>query len=450
MNIFIHENEEKDVVFDRLIDILDTKKLKTEIKEIFKKAYNNYVGYYLFKDDEQYYKIFVLPKNIAMPNKNSETKTIKEFLSYIKEHYRLKNTYPKYQINSLGITSVTELSFDTSKAQNKAQDIEQFVFYKYSSILKDILTFFNTHKSHKRIKKEYNSQTVKFKINLAKNIKEINKTKIHQEKYEDIIYSSIATIAYGAIKLFIRQKLDLIDDKKDKDNLLKLSVKLKNILLKKYNLDSSFNLSLSKLISSKTYKFFRGKQSYQKLYLDILSIFGLENFFEEDNKELNRNIKSDSLFIRPELMYEWYVYDWIKENKDEAFKIGLEFDAIYLREDQNKKDYFIKKDGKEISQRSSEPDIVLIKDDKKIIIDAKWKKLKSIEKEDESKPKGLNMNDVLKLQRDKDVYDAKKSFLAFLDLPNDINANEYQMEYNKNTELFNFSLIQIPMNLESN
>ena len=358
----------------------------------------------------------------------------------------------KYNINSLGIKSITELSFDSSSSNNKAQDIEQFIFYKYKSIVQDITSFFNVHKNHKRIKKEYVSQTVKYKVSLSKNIKEINKTKIHQERYEDIIYSEIATIAYGAIKLFIRQKIDLIENENDKNELLKVSVKLKNLLLKKYYLDNSYNLSLQKLTSSKTYKFFRIKKIYKKLYINILSMFGLENFFEEENnKDLNRNITSDSLFIRPEIMYEWYVYDWIKNNKDEARKqIGYDFDDIFLREDENINKYFIKKDNITISERNAQPDIVLIKDTEKIILDVKWKKLGSMKRNKDDNifnPLGLNVNDVLKLQRDKDAHNAKTAILVFLSLPKDIDGNSYELVYEKETK-FEFKLVEIPMNLE--
>ncbi|RLA83348.1 MAG: hypothetical protein DRG78_04615 [Epsilonproteobacteria bacterium] len=450
MNIFIHENDEKDKVFEKLTDKLNTIKLKQEIKTVFKKAYNNYIGYYLFKDVDKFYKIFILPKNIPLPKEDGteDNQTIKEFLNYLKEYYRLKSTYTEYQTSSLDIKSLIELSFKSLDNKNNAQDMEQFVFNKYKFIIQEIITFFNSHKSHKRIKSNYISQTIKYKINLSRNIKEIDKTKIHQEKYEDIIYSQIATVAYGAIKLFIRQKIDLVEDKKQRNELLQISIKLQNILLKKYKLDNSFNLSLAKLISSKIYKFFRKKQKYKILYTNILSLFGLEHFFdEENNQEIHRNITSESLFLRPELMYEWYVYDWILQNKDKAKeKFGIYPDEVYLRTENNKEKFYIKQGSVTISTRTSEPDIIIVNNDKKVIIDVKWKKLSSVEIKAKQidRPKSLNMNDVLKLQRDKDVHNATELFLVFLELTNKIDGNKYQIEYNDKKQ-FGFTLIQVPI-----
>ena len=71
-NIFIHENDEKDVVFDKLTDTLDTVALKKDIKAVFKKAFNNYIGYHLFQDKDNYYKIFILPKHISLPKEDDK------------------------------------------------------------------------------------------------------------------------------------------------------------------------------------------------------------------------------------------------------------------------------------------------------------------------------------------------------------------------------------------
>ena len=207
MNIFISENDKKDEIFEKLVDKLDANKLKNEIKAVFKKASNYYVGYYLFQDGNEYYKIFILPKNIPLPKSASDEKeTIKQFLSYLKIYYKLKSTHDNYKINDLKISSFSEFAFDTSNGQKSTNNMEEFIFYKYKFIIQEILKFFNSHKSHKRVKHHYISQTIKHKINLLSNIKEIDKTKIHQERYEDVIYSLVATVAYGAIKLFYKTK----------------------------------------------------------------------------------------------------------------------------------------------------------------------------------------------------------------------------------------------------
>lgn len=442
MNIFISENDKKDETFDKLVDKLDVNKLKNEIKAVFKKASNNYIGYYLFQDSDKYYKIFVLPKNIPLPKSNNESEereAIKQFLSYLKIYYKLKSTYhPDYKIKDLGIASLTEFAFDSSSAKKSTNDIEEFIFYKYKFIIQEILNFFNSHKSHKRVNHNYISQTIKHKINLLSNIKEIDKTKIHQERYEDVIYSQIATVAYGAIKLFIRQKIDLVA-KVNHNELLQLSLKLQNLLLKKYNLDKSYHLSLPKLTGTKTYKYFKKKQTNKVLYSNILSLFGLEHFFDDNgDKDINRNIKSDSLFLRPETMYEWYVYDILKKYAKESDKTIL-FDKLGSK---TTTEYELKTQKKSIS-KSSKPDYVLIDDlnSIKIIIDAKWKNT------DINSSKTIEPSDYLKLKLDSSLLDDDKyKTISCLIYSKIITGND-QINMNVDQE-FNFTILQVDMNFD--
>jgi len=441
MNIFISENDKKDEIFDKLVDTLDAKKLKNEIKAVFKKASNYYVGYYLFQDGDEYYKIFILPKNIPLPKSDSvsdEKETIQQFLKYLKIYYKLKSTHTNYKIKDLEISSLSEFAFDISNGQKSTNNMEEFIFYKYKFIIQEILNFFNSHKSHKRVKHNYISQTIKHKINLLSNIKEIDKTKIHQERYEDVIYSLVATVAYGAIKLFIRQKIDLVEIN-SRDKLLQLSIKLQNLLLKKYNLDKSYNLSLPKLIGAKTYKYFKKKQVNRALYSNILSLFGLEHFFDDNgNKDINRNIKSDSLFLRPEIMYEWYVYDILSKYAKENNKTIL-FDKI---DSGTTIEYKLKTQNEPISKKS-EPDYVLVDDinNIKIVIDAKWKIA------DINSAKTIQPSDYLKLKLDSSlVEDDKYKTISYLIYSKIITGNDkLTMDIEKE---FTFTILQVDMNFD--
>jgi hypothetical protein len=461
MNIFIRENDSKDI-FDTLSEKLDTEKLKKDLKEVFKKVYNNYVGYYLFKDSGTVYKIFVLPKHIDLPqegDQRQEQNAIRQLIGYFKIYYELKHKYDKlYTDGNKLLPSFYEIAFNSQNKESKAQDIEEFAFTKYKYFLQEIKKFFYTHKTHKRVKTTYISQSVKYKLNLLANIKEPNKSKIHQEHYQDVIYSNIATIVYGAIKLFLQQKIEIVD----KDRKLKKEANnLKNILLKKYKVDKSFSLSVYKLINSKTYKHFKKQKEYLALYGNVLALFGIENFFEEDDgKELNSNIKRDALFIKPDLMYEWYVYDWIirkycrtKKIFNIDFSIEKDKKQIYIKSEHNTKNYSIidVDKNKGISTRFSEPDIVIIGDGKKVIIDAKWKILEDLHSDDKESvnPKGLSMSDVLKLQRDMQVHrenEADEAFLVFAGLPKKIDGREYGVSYFRKID-FRFKLVEIPIYL---
>jgi hypothetical protein len=412
MNIFIGENESKDEVFEQLTQKLDIKKFKNEFSDVFKKANNNWVGYCLFEDEGEYYKIFVLPKHIKKPKDNSEdTNVIKKFIEYIKVHYQLKVKYDQYDTSSLSLKSNFELSFDSKNEDSSAQDIEEFIFFKYQSLLTEILNFFDTHKAHKRVKIPYISQTVKYNLNLVKNIKEPNKTKIHQDKLEDVVFSQIATITFGVIKLFNKSKLHLIKNKDAQNSLQQLSSRIKNILQQKYQVEKGFDLSINKLLSSRNFKYFRKKKDSLTLYHNLLTLFGVEHFYDEkENNQINQSIISEAFFIRPEDLYEWIVYDRLKT------QYGNEYEVL-----KHKLDEVITKKYKiNDSDIKSNPDIIMKKreDNSVYIIDAKWKLLKDIP----------DISDILKLKRDTEVrrYDAKEVFsLLIYPEANEIFYNEH-------------------------
>lgn len=435
MNIFIDENESKDEIFDQLTQKLDIKKFKNEFSDVFKKVNNNWVGYCLFEDEGEYYKIFVLPKHIKKPKDSSEdTKVIKEFIEYIKVHYQLKVKYDQYDPISLGLKSNFELSFDSKKEDSSAQDMEEFIFYKYQSLLKEILKFFDTHKAHKRIKTPYISQTVKYNLNLAKNIKEPNKTKIHQDKLADIVFSQIATITFGVIKLFNKSKLHLIKNENAQNSLQQLSFKIKNILQQKYQVEKSFDLTINKLLSSRNFKYFRKKKDSLTLYHNLLTLFGVEHFYDEkENKQINQSIISEAFFIRPENLYEWIVYDRLKT------KYGDEYEVLKHKLDKD----IMKKYKINDTDVTSNPDIIMKKreDNSLYVIDAKWKLLnKSIP----------DISDILKLKRDTEVrsFDAKEIF-SLLVFPKSDNLlyNEYLIN-SKDESTFKFYSRQISMSDE--
>ncbi|MGD9624081.1 MAG: hypothetical protein AB7U51_05420 [Arcobacter sp.] len=435
MNIFIGENESKDEVFEQLTQKLDIKKFKNEFSDIFKKANNNWVGYCLFEDEDEYYKIFVLPKHIKKPKDNSEdTNVIKKFIEYIKVHYQLKVKYDQYDTSSLGLKSNFELSFDSKNEDSSAQDIEEFIFYKYQSLLKEILKFFDTHKADKRVKIPYISQTVKYNLNLAKNIKEPNKTKIHQDKLEDVVFSQIATITFGVIKLFNKSKLHLIKNEDAQNSLQQLSFRIKNILQQKYQVEKGFDLTINKLLSSRNFKYFRKKKDSLTLYYNLLTLFGVEHFYDEkENKQINQSIISEAFFIRPEDLYEWIVYDRLKT------KYGDEYEVLKHKLDKD----IMKKYKINDTDVTSNPDIIMKKreDNSLYVIDAKWKLLnKSIP----------DISDILKLKRDTEVrsFDAKEIF-SLLIFPKSDNLlyNEYLIN-SKDESTFKFYSRQIGMSDE--
>jgi len=403
-NIFISENI-KAADFEEEIAEINARLDKETHTAIFSKIYNNRIGYYLFKRGEKTYKVYVLPKHIPVPSHEEEViPTIEMFIDYLILYQRLRQRYKAYNAKEQTVSSYLDFSYASDTEEEGGQDIEKFIFTKYSSILKDIQEFFRRHKSRRRIKREYVSQTVKHKINLARNIREIDKTKIHQDKFEDIAYSQIATITFSALALFERTKLQLLDER-HQARILSRTIDIRFFLKKRYQVDSGYKLTLSRLLSSKIKKYFYKKEEYRHLYQRLLYLFGIENFFDESLHRQTRNdLKSESFFFSPETMYEWYVYDLLKKYVH-AFNMSVgkkQLSLYFDNKNETGKEYtiFLNED---IKTRRSKPDIIIRDETTKrlYIVDAKWKILDGVP----------GLNDVFKLQRD--CWHHKEDFTVY-------------------------------------
>lgn len=428
-NIFIGENESKENVYNRLKDILDTKKLSNII---FNKASNNKVGYYLIRDNNKYFKIYILPKHISLASTatmTQEEEAIKDFLHYLQVHITLQQKYERYRHHEYNIQSIIEIGIHHDDAITKVQNIEALTSFKFESILEKIYLFFKTHKSTQRTSIAYTSQTIKHKLDLAKNIKEPNKTKIHQSKYAEFIYSDVANIAYAAIKLFIHKKINLLEGEENKNHLLKKTNAIQRLLKQKFKVASSTRITISALVGHKTHKFFKKKPSFNQLYSHILMLFGIERFYDEDNNvTLHYSDTIDTFLIQPELLYEWYVYDHLKKSLTaDRYRIKLDNvgapskDNTFFenKEERTKKIYHFVDPAIQFGERSAKPDIIIedILEDKLYIVDVKWKRLKTYNKQNHTytnNNKSILLNDILKLKRDCEVYQEKQDLYALL------------------------------------
>lgn len=434
--IFLSENDPPDKLLSTFSSQLDTEKLKNEISTIFSKIYNNYVGYYLFNDSGTYYKIFILPKHIQIPTNVSDyDRAIREFIIYLREYYRLRSIYPTYNQNELRLPSYKEISFEAHE-WHSIQSIEQFTFYKYISILKRIEAFFAHHSSHYKTTKAYVSQSVKHRINLKSNIQELDKSKIHQDKIEAFTYSEMATIAYAALRLFINKKIELII--LNEAQLISQVDTIQRMLLKRFNANTGISLSSGKLLSNRTYKHFSKKIEYRLLYVDLLSLFGLEHFYNEENSgDIYFSEKADAIFLRPESLFEWYTYDYILENLTKVasiFEIDPDSTTVKMKDT---KSYSLKFD-QNMQRKESIPDII-IESTKKVLIDVKWKRVGNLNE--------ITDSDMLKLERDLKIHYATSAFLVYEKVADKINNKKISVQYIENEESFNFQIISFPLPL---
>ena len=104
--IFLKENE-KDIFHSLQNQGIDTSKFEHHFIDLFNKMYNNEVGYYIFQQDGQIYKIIILPKMI-----DEKSPTVqKEFVDYLLHYHRVNNKY-KFDTTKQIANSLLSLAFE--------------------------------------------------------------------------------------------------------------------------------------------------------------------------------------------------------------------------------------------------------------------------------------------------------------------------------------------------
>jgi len=433
--IFLRENE-KDI-FQTLKDQgIDTTVFEHYLADLFNRVYNNFVGYYLFKQDNIVYKIVVLPKTIK-PSETAE----KEFVNYLLHYYRINNIY-KFDKTKQIPNSLLQLAFESTNSEDCGHELlEYFQTYRYKALLQSIENFFKKHKNSKRVKVDYISQSIKHRLNLKKNIKELDKTKIHQIQSKDVIYSLLATVTFHALELFVSYKIDMIANEL-KEELINEVKKLQNILLKKYYIERGYKVSIAILQGLKVEKIFSKTTESKQLLMNIKSLFGFEQMYKESAIQIQyrQDLTTNSFFIDPIYFYEWYVYDILKNYaQEQALKILFDKD----QENNTTIKYDLSSVGGNDKERSSHPDYILIDEQEniKIVLDAKWKNV--------TKLGDIHSSDFLKLKHDAVLLNkgAYKT-IPYLVYPQYITLNDKVKITVNNDSYFHFNVLQIDMNFK--
>jgi len=375
--IFISENEN---LVQKLIeeDIdLTCIKAKKELAKISAKVFNSKVGYVAFKGKEEtLYKVYVIPKIFDTNMSNQELK--KKFFQYMKRAFELIGKYEKKYYEEFE-------NYDTILLFHKRGrafiDFEDVISFKYSKVLQDMYLYFQKRMAYKVKHEAYYSQTLKHRLDLKRNVKELDKSKIHQIRKDILIYSELAFITYQVLNTFQKTKLRILD-KITRKNLEYLVNKLKNLLRRKYKADTSKSMNVKRLLSSSTKTLFR-KTEDKKLYSLLLSLLSEEIKMDDKDKDITVIPNVITFFVSPEKIYELHVFDCFSSKlKNVRFQQSKEYKIVINGHSKGKK---------------SIPDILVETEGSTLLIDVKWKILEK-EPSDE---------DILKLERDVKVW--KKS-----------------------------------------
>ena len=92
--VFVNESEN---IFERFIDknISINKSSKEKLKFINNKLYNNYIGYFQFRNEDNLIKLIVLPKIIDR-NKFEDSVLLEYFFKYFNYFYSGLHTQSKF------------------------------------------------------------------------------------------------------------------------------------------------------------------------------------------------------------------------------------------------------------------------------------------------------------------------------------------------------------------
>lgn len=422
--VFVNESEN---IFERFIDenISISKSSKEKLKFINNKLYNNYIGYFQFRNENNLIKLIILPKIIDR-NKFEDSVLFEYFFKYFNYFYKLKI---KYNIPIENIDgNILEFSFKHSKDNIDSLDMNSYINYKYIDAINILLKFFKKHSNILNHRTEYTSQGIKHLLDIRKNILEINKSKIHQYKRNSINKSEYADIGYKVITNFISFILPNLED----IELLKTkSFTLSNLLKKRFKINNSFNMSL--LLNNRIKKIFTKSNELHEVYNAMIILSGYEKYSTNEvslNSEVIYQINDlVSIFFRPEVLFEWIVYDKLPEL----------FDSDYSNIKKDRKDtgtssfYHIVKNGNIEIKKISNPDFLIFKESQTIIVDAKWKIL-------DNNP---NDEDIFKLKRDNDVRENIINNFLIYPLPIDATDDKIENAYKVDYSSFEFKTIQI-------
>lgn len=384
--IHIAENEDVLEVLNREnISIPETH--WRDLAFISNKKNNNQVGYFQFKVGEAYYKFFIIPKI----HKDSTEKE-KDFISYFSRFYQLKNKYPDFMRDRSVQGNIVDFSFDDFD-EKRSDTVEDFIRYKYEDSLKTLDKFFRKHSKIRVRRKSFASQSIQHKLDLGRNIREIDKSKVHQIRREEELFSEIAEVSRQVLKSFKTQKIKQLS--MDQEKLVHLANGVLNQIQKRYKSEYGVITHDRQIITNRIRKLFKGKKELSEVYNSLLILIGLEHFQSEDSsREILKLENMVALFFNPADLYEWIVFDWWKTNFPDAV---IKMDNS---DSQTLKHYQLILDSGDSVQAplESRPDLIVETDDKVWIIDAKWKTPKTLTE--------ISFADISKLQRDFEIRKA--------------------------------------------
>jgi hypothetical protein len=426
MTYYVAENEN---IFHFLAtkNIQLTEAIRKRLEFISQKTYNNYIGYYQFRQESgEYIKFLIVPKihkNIANEDKEQA------FFRFLSKYYELSERYEAIKHEQID-GNILDISFADFQ-QQASGTLDDFLRYKYIYALQILERFFKKHNKTQSKTTGYISQSVANKIDIKNNIRSLNKANVHQIKKEIEPFSVIAMITEQVLMQFKANKIEHIEAQRE--DLLSKTHAILNSIKKRFKQKESFSFKDRDIITNRIIKLFKGSRELKNVYEALLSLIGLEHFDHQDSSQTIEKLDNMiALFFNPAQLFEWVVFDYLTKKHQ---------NGEILADSQGKatsKEYALISSQREIKKLSN-PDFIVIENELVTIIDAKWKVLERIE--------DLKFDDIAKLERDwrirKEDYDAPiQNILIYPKIDFDF-EKENPFKHNYSAD-FEFEISSIP------
>lgn len=388
-----------------------------QIELIGRKVNNNKIGFAQFGEPNNRVTLRVTPKILSDDNES--------FLSYL--HLAFK-VIAEFDIKIKGIDrTLLDLSNRFCNAESRVLMLEDITSVTLKLILTQIHMFMKSFKSSLIVKKSFYSNPIRSRLDVSKNITEIDSAKVHQTRKEKRNESFIADYASEVLYFFSKK---ICPHLSGGDALRSQASRINAFIKRRYHVNSR-NIRISKLNSFSVKRQFKSVKA-EKLYLLLLRLIGepvLEDEGANEQRASQPIADMTSFFIDPAKIYEFFIYLWLRQR---PITSRHHWDICY----EPKLCYELTTPESLLIKLLSKPDFVLTSDNnkKKFVVDVKWKVV--------SKSHGINIEDIMKLQRDWKLHSCTDAILIYPKVPKSLRG-KYTLEIEKGKK-FKFWVIEVP------
>lgn len=388
-----------------------------QIELIGSKVNNNKIGFAQFGEPNNRVTLRITPKTLSEDHE--------DFLSYLNLAFKVIAEFDQ-KVHKVDRT-LLNLSNHFSDKNSNAFTLEDIASLSLKFTLTQIQMFMKSFKASRVVKKNFASNAIKCRLDVNKNVTEIDSAKVHQTRKETRNESFIADYTSEALHYFSRK---ICVHLSGGENLKHQASRINAFIKRRYQVNSR-SVRISKLSTFPVKRQFKSANA-EELYVLLLRLLG-EPVWEDEKASEQRASQPitdmTTFFIDPAKIYELYIYLWFSQ-RPIVTRNQWEIRPEPLL------NYYLVNPESHLTKLDSRPDLVLASGDnkKRLVVDVKWKIV--------SKSKGISVDDIVKLQRDCKLHGCTDAVLVYPKVPKNMRG-KYTLEIEKGKK-FEFWVIEVP------